>query len=181
MKAAFLDRDGVINRNAPRGRYIKSWDELEVLPGVADAIRLLNGANFRVIVVTNQRGVSLGLMTVEDLEEIHRRLLERLNSAGARIDAVYYCPHGEGQCDCRKPATGMFRRALDEFPEISLRDSIVIGDSWRDMEAAGVLGCSRILVQDATEPSCAGEPRMDVDGVAASLLEAVRQFAVGEA
>jgi histidinol-phosphate phosphatase family protein len=176
MRAAFLDRDGVINRNAPTGDYIRSVAELEILPGVADAIRLLNNNDFRAIVVTNQRGVSRGLMSIEDVEEIHHALVQRLGDSGARIDAIYYCPHAEGACDCRKPGTGMFKQAMADFPDIAIGDSVMIGDSRRDMEAAQALGCARIFIADSDEArECAREQGADVAG---SLLEAVDQFLV---
>jgi histidinol-phosphate phosphatase family protein len=178
MRAAFLDRDGVINRNAPTGDYIKTVRELEILPGVPEAIRLLNERGYRVIVVTNQRGVSRGIMTVADVEQVHDALRSELSESGASLDAIYYCPHAEGSCDCRKPQTGMFLRALRDFPDIDLRECVVVGDSRRDMEAAQALNCHRMLITD-TEAGrqCAHEHGIEAAG---SLLEAVRLLAAPE-
>jgi D-glycero-D-manno-heptose 1,7-bisphosphate phosphatase len=176
MRAVFLDRDGVINKNAPIGDYIKSVGELEVLPGVADAIRLLNESGFRVIVVSNQRGVGRGMMTAGDVEEIHGALLDELARSGARIDAVYYCPHEENTCDCRKPAIGMFRRALEDFPEIEIDGSVMVGDSPRDVEAARALSLTPIFIAYSDEDrTCASEHGI---AVAESLLAAVERFIV---
>src|SRR5215831_6533466 len=107
-KAAFLDRDGVINRKAREGEYVTRWEEMEILPEVGKAIALLNQAGFLVIVVTNQRCVAKGLITTGELEVLHRRMLEALANDGARIDAIYYCPHeAQPPCRCRKPKPGM--------------------------------------------------------------------------
>src|SRR5205823_14054634 len=92
-KAAFLDRDGVINRKAPEGEYITSWEDMEILPGVAEAISLLHRSGFRTIVVSNQRCVAKGLITIDELEALHHRMCDVLAQAGAKIDGVYYCPH----------------------------------------------------------------------------------------
>src|SRR5580704_10564173 len=95
-KAAFLDRDGVINRKAPEGQYVTRWEEVEFLPGVADAIALLNEGGFRVIVVSNQRCVAKGLVTSDEVEALHQRICRELANQGAVIDAVYFCPHESG-------------------------------------------------------------------------------------
>src|SRR4051794_21378359 len=107
--AAFLDRDGVINRKAPEGSYITNWEQVQFLPDVAGAIAQLNQAGFKVIVISNQRCVAKGLLSDAELEYIHRRMREWLAAHGAQIDAVYYCPHEKTQprCKCRKPAPGM--------------------------------------------------------------------------
>jgi D-glycero-D-manno-heptose 1,7-bisphosphate phosphatase len=145
--AAFLDRDGTINEKAREGEYIKRPDELSLLPGAAAAIRRLNDAPVTVIVVTNQRGIALGRMSEEDLAEIHRDLSARLRAAaGARIDAIFHCPHDVGQCDCRKPETGMFRQALERFPWIDLERSAMIGDSESDVAAGRALGLRTVHV-----------------------------------
>src|SRR5205807_8119256 len=94
-RAAFLDRDGTINQKAPAGEYVTSLAEFHYLPGAEEAIRLLAGAGWRVIVVTNQRGIALGRMTPEAVDEIHRRLL------GLPVAGVYVCPHEKGVCACR--------------------------------------------------------------------------------
>src|SRR5262245_28203438 len=101
-KAAFLDRDGVINRKALKGEYITTWGEMHILPGVPEAIAQLKQAGFRVIVVTNQRCVAKGLITIPELEILHRRMSEKLAAGGAFLDAIYYCPHElDSTCGCR--------------------------------------------------------------------------------
>jgi D-glycero-D-manno-heptose 1,7-bisphosphate phosphatase len=139
--AVFLDRDGTINRGAPEGDYITRREQVSLLPGAAQAIRRLNDAGVLAIVVTNQRGIALGRMTEHDLEEIHLELAALLRAAaGARIDAFFHCPHDLGECDCRKPETGMLRQALGRFPLIDMARSVVIGDSESDVEAGRAFG-----------------------------------------
>ncbi len=146
LDTVFLDRDGTINVKAAATDYVTNWQEFEFLPGAIDGLCLLTEAGMRTIVVTNQRGVALGRMTPGDVNEIHRRMQTELAAHGARIDAVYHCPHAERACDCRKPRTGMFVRASRDFPEIDLRRSAVIGDSWRDVEAAAAVGALSVLI-----------------------------------
>lgn len=142
---AFLDRDGTINAKAPDGDYIKRPDELRLLPGAAEAIRRLNDAGVHVIVVSNQRGIALGRMSDRDLEEVQGELSRQLDAgAGAHIDAFFHCPHEIGQCDCRKPETGMFRQAMALFPWIDLERSVLVGDSESDVEAGRRLGIATL-------------------------------------
>src|SRR5258705_7478070 len=92
-RAVFLDRDGVINRKAREGEYVTRWEEMQILHGVPEAIARLKQASFRVIVVSNQRCVAKGLITISDLEILHETMCSALASVGATVDAVYYCPH----------------------------------------------------------------------------------------
>lgn len=180
MRAVFLDRDGVINKKAPNGRYITSWQEFEFLPGVAEAIRRLNQHGFKVIVVSNQRGIARGMMSEEELLEIHRRMLAELERSAARIDAIYYCPHDQGECRCRKPEVGLFRAAEGDFPGIAWEESFLIGDSWEDMEASRRLGCKGVLIRHGEEGSSRTpwHEASPIEGVAGSLLEAVTRYVI---
>ena len=115
-KCVFLDRDGVINKKAPEGNYIKNWSEFEFLPGAKEAIKKLSKAGFLVIIIANRRGIVKDLMTVEDLKDIHTKMIEELKKVGARIDGIYYCPYDENDnCNCRKPKIGLFLRAKEDF------------------------------------------------------------------
>jgi D-glycero-D-manno-heptose 1,7-bisphosphate phosphatase len=174
-KAAFLDRDGVINRKAPEGLYITRWEDLHFLPGVAEAIALLNAADFRVIVVSNQRCVAKGMLTARELESMHRRMADHLARAGAIIDAIYYCPHElQPVCSCRKPAPGMLLQAAREH-HVQLADSWMIGDSEIDIEAGKKAACktARLLDKSKKDEAVAGNC---ADLTAASLLDAVQQI-----
>jgi len=146
MKTVFLDRDGVINDKMPEGRYVTSWAEFHLLPGVAEAIAKLNQAGLRVVVVSNQRGISLGLYTAADVLSIHSALQNLLSSHGAHVDGFYFCPHGRGECNCRKPLPGLFEQAVAEFPEITAATSVMIGDSKSDMEFGRRLGMTVVFI-----------------------------------
>ena len=140
LPAVFIDRDGTINVDVG---YLSSPDQLELYPWSAEALRLINQAGFKAIVVTNQAGVARGFCTEEMLELIHERLVRDLKRESARIDGIYYCPHhpkiGEPSyrrdCDCRKPLPGMLLRAAREH-QIDLSRSFVIGDKSSDIGLA---------------------------------------------
>jgi D-glycero-D-manno-heptose 1,7-bisphosphate phosphatase len=177
MGTVFLDRDGVINRKLPEGRYVSSWEEFEFLPGVFEALRRLKQRGFRLILVTNQRGIALGKLDVRTLEAIHKRMQAKLESEGATLDAIYYCPHAENTCDCRKPGVGLFLRAKQEFASLDFTNSFLVGDSPSDIEAGIRLGCRTVLIASNPIDTPAGldGKNMRADYLAASLLEAVEQ------
>ena len=149
----FLDRDGVLNRKPPAGQYVTRWEDFELLPGVAQALATLNRSGRKAIVATNQRGVALGLYSLKDIEDMHERLCEKLATHGAHLDAIYVCPHAEGVCNCRKPLTGLFEQAFRDFPAAHAGNSVMVGDSLRDIEAGRRLGMSTVLIDDAAGPS----------------------------
>jgi len=178
VRYVFLDRDGVINRKAPEGHYISCWQDFHVLAGVETAISRLNQAGYRVIVVTNQRGVALGLYTEQDILNLHEQLRRHLTSFDAHIDAIYYCPHDENECDCRKPGPGLFEQAFREFHDASPENSIMIGDSISDIEAGLRLGMPTIFIrgeQQFQKPGAEIAATL-ATAVADSLLEAVERY-----
>jgi len=156
LRTVFLDRDGVLNRKMPEGRYVASWSDFQPLPGVPQAIARLNRAGLRVIVVSNQRGIALGVYTSEDVRKIHAALQSWLQSQGAHIDAFYFCPHDLRQCNCRKPLPGLFHQAGAEFPEIDPASSIMIGDSLSDIQFAHRLGMSALFLEGDPLPQKPG-------------------------
>lgn len=175
-----MDRDGVINRKAPDGEYVTRWKDFHFLPGVAEAIAQLNQAGFSVIVVTNQRCVAKGLITQTELEKIHKRMSDHLASAGARVDAIYYCPHETGAlCNCRKPEPGMLLEAA-RSRNLDLASSWMIGDSDIDIQAGKKAGCKTAQLVEKNPAGTAGESSAamtgDADAVAPSLLEAIPQI-----
>lgn len=152
-RAVFLDRDGVINRKAPEGLYITRREDLEILPGVASAIRSLNDAGFLVIVITNQRCIAKGLLSEDELDYIHEDMLGRLLAEHAHIDAIYVCPHAsDAGCGCRKPQPGMIREAASHH-NVDLSRSWMIGDSPADVAAGKAAGCRTILIGSLTSAS----------------------------
>ncbi len=151
--AVFLDRDGVVNVDTG---YVHSPEEFEFVRGAPEAIRRLNEAGYLVVVVTNQSGIGRGTFTEDDFDALTSWIDGRLAAAGARIDATYHCPHhpteGRGEhrveCECRKPAPGMFLRAIREMG-IDPSASLAIGDKPRDAEAAEAAGVAALTFDGA--------------------------------
>jgi D-glycero-D-manno-heptose 1,7-bisphosphate phosphatase len=148
--AVFLDRDGTIN--IEKG-YLYLAVDFEFVPGAPEAIQLLNKAGFLVVVVTNQSGIARGYYTEDDVENLHRHVDRKLESAGAHIDVWLYCPHhpsGRGSyslpCTCRKPLPGMLLQAAARY-KIDLEKSFMVGDKLADIEAGLAAGCSTMLVR----------------------------------
>lgn len=170
-KATFLDRDGVINRKAPDGRYVTRWEDMEFLPGTYEAIRLLNRAGFLVVIVSNQRCVAKGCITTGQLESIHARMRHEFEAVGAIINAIYYCPHEiHPPCACRKPQPGMLFLAARTH-DVDLAVSWMIGDSECDVEAGRTAGCHTVRVRGNSN-SVVGGANM----FASSLLDATNKI-----
>lgn len=157
QKAVFLDRDGTINKDAG---FITNIENLELLPNVASAIKKINESGFLALLVTNQPVIARGDVTFEELQNIHNKLETLLGKEGAYLDAIYFCPHhtdigfdGERleykcNCDCRKPKPGMLFNAAKDF-NIDLKESYMVGDSRRDIEAGKNAGCKMsVLVNE---------------------------------
>lgn len=149
-RAVFLDRDGTINIEK---EYLYLAKDFEFIPGVVEAIQLLNQAGVMVVVVTNQSGVARGYYTEDDVVNLHRHIARELELSGAHIDAWLFCPHhptGRGsyalQCNCRKPLPGMLQEAAERY-DICLEESTMIGDKQADIEAGQAAGCHTILVR----------------------------------
>ncbi|MGH8619216.1 MAG: D-glycero-beta-D-manno-heptose 1,7-bisphosphate 7-phosphatase [Burkholderiales bacterium] len=144
MKLIILDRDGVINIDS--ADFIKRPDEWKPIPGSLEAIARLNQAGYRVVVATNQSGVSRGLLDMPTLNAIHDKMHKAAAHVGARIDAVFYCPHAqEADCTCRKPKPGLFVDIAHRFGA-DLKGVPSIGDSLRDLQAGAAVGAAPILV-----------------------------------
>jgi len=143
-RALFFDRDGVITKERPD--YVKSVEEMEILPGVKEGLSKLKPSNFLLIIVTNQSAVNRGLLTLETLSSIHAALTEELAISGIRIDAIYLCPHRpEEKCPCRKPQPGLLLKAALDW-RIDLHKSWLIGDKDSDLHAANAAGCRTLRV-----------------------------------
>jgi D-glycero-D-manno-heptose 1,7-bisphosphate phosphatase len=181
LQTVFLDRDGVLNEKMPEGSYVRSWAEFRLLPGVAESIARLNQAGVRVVVVSNQRGISLGLYSVADVQSIHAQLQQGLRAQGAHVDAFYFCPHGKEECTCRKPLPGMFESALAEFPGIAAATSAMVGDSFSDIEFGRRLGLLTVFVESGSERQRPGveAARELADLRVGSLSEAVEALLKG--
>ena len=149
-KVIFLDRDGTLNVEV---NYLHRKEDLVLLPGVPEALKAFKDQGYKLVVITNQAGVARGYYTEEDVKELHRYMNELLAGQGAGIDAFYYCPHhpehGIGKykipCHCRKPVTGMFEMAEQDF-EVDKASSWMIGDKLIDIEAGRNYGVRTVLV-----------------------------------
>ena len=182
-RAIFIDRDGTLNEDIG---YVSSPDRLMLYPWASEAVRLINNSGRKAIVITNQSGIARGMYTENALARIHSRMIKELASEGARIDAVYYCPHhpavGEPPyrlaCDCRKPQTGMLDTASREHG-IDLARSFVIGDKASDIELAENAGARGALVLTGYGSETLAHPDRwpcKPAVVADNLLEAVKRI-----
>lgn len=142
--AIFLDRDGTLNE--PVG-FVNHISLFRLFPWSTEAIRLINREGFLAVIVTNQSGVARGLYTEALVQEVHQRLEATLSESDAHLDGIYYCPHAPLQetCDCRKPRPGMLRRAEQDLG-VDLSRSVVIGDSYTDLEMGWSVGARSALV-----------------------------------
>jgi len=185
MRAIFLDRDGVINRERPD--YVKHWGEFEFLPDVLPALSRLADLGWPILVLTNQSAIGRGLATPEAVADIHRRMTAAVVAAGGRIDGVFVCPHHpDAGCACRKPRPGLLKQAAAAF-DLRLADCYFVGDALTDLLAARAAGCRPALVQSGLqgfylpellqdEP---GVPLLpDLAGAAAAILSEVESIAV---
>jgi D-glycero-D-manno-heptose 1,7-bisphosphate phosphatase len=172
MRAAiFLDRDGTLNEECG---FVTRPEQVRLLAGAASAVRLLRAAGFACVVVTNQSAVGRGLMTLADLDGVHAELRRQLETQGADLDGLYYCPARPGDDPERKPAPGMLLRAAREL-QLDLARSWMVGDSARDVLAARNAGCrGAILVRSGHDVAAAIPLLNETDAIAADLAEAAR-------
>ena len=175
MKLIIPDRDGVINHDSDQ--FIKSPEEWRAIPGSLAAIARLNQWGYRVVVATNQSGIGRGLFEMDVLNSIHDKMMKSATQAGARIDAVFFCPHTNAdQCNCRKPKPGMLHEIASRY-NIDLTGVPVVGDSLRDLQAADAIGGQPILVLTGKGKKTLDDPLLppstrvfpDLAAVAASL------------
>src|SRR5882672_6284479 len=174
-RAVFLDRDGTIVEDPG---FLHEPEKVTLLPGAAEAIRRLNEAGYRVVIVTNQSGIARGRYTVADYEAVQRRLGELLAAKGARIDAAYFCPHHpllSGPCECRKPGVKLFREAQAAF-DIDFSRSWWVGDRLSDVQPARLLGGEGILVATGEGVLHHGQARALGVTVVADLAAAVQKI-----
>jgi D-glycero-D-manno-heptose 1,7-bisphosphate phosphatase len=187
-RAVFMDRDGTISEEVG---YVNHVSRYRVFPFAAEAVRMLNEAGWLAVLVTNQAGVARGYFKEELIGEVHKVLASELERGGARLDAVYYCPHhpsvGEPpyrfDCDCRKPRPGLLLRAADEL-DLDLSRCWMVGDRYSDTELARNAGARSALVLtgygrgELEHQSQAWTHRPDM--VAENLLEAVKKIVTSE-
>ena len=164
--AAFLDRDGTIIDDVG---FIGKPEQIAILPGAPEALRLLEENGFARIVISNQSGIARRLLSEADVNAVNAALQVQLAACGASIDAFYYCPHLDAGCECRKPLPGLVRRAAHEH-DLAIAASVMIGDRGADIGVAHALGIPGILIASERYPYSGPEPSARV----ASLLDAAR-------
>jgi D-glycero-D-manno-heptose 1,7-bisphosphate phosphatase len=174
-KVVFLDRDGVINRDSPD--YIKSWSEFEFLPGSVAAIQHLTLNGFAAIIITNQSVIRRKMISLKDLEYIHRMMRSSFKAGGGEIKDIFFCPHTpDDACDCRKPKPGLIHKAKQRYG-IDLAGTAMIGDSAKDIECARNAGCGHaVLVKTgngAEAEKILAKKRIFPDHIANDLYDAV--------
>ena len=184
MTPIFIDRDGVINKD-PGGwtehSYVTRCEDFHFLPGVKEALKLLNDNEYDIIIISNQGGVSKKFFSQSSLNAVTDYMLRELKSAGVKIKKVYYCVHQDSDnCDCRKPKTGLFRQAEKNL-RISAKGHYFIGDGRTDVEAGRRAGLKTVLVLSGKTPSSeidAWEAKPDY--IVKDLMEAVKFIVKGE-
>lgn len=140
IKALFLDRDGVINKDLG---YVYRIEDFEFMPGIFEALAGFMMLGYEIFVVTNQSGIGRGYYSEDDFAKLSKYMIDEFKSYGIEIKKIYHCPHTPSDdCNCRKPKPGMILQALDEF-NISLKDSLMIGDKPSDLESAQRAGVER--------------------------------------
>jgi len=177
-KAVFLDRDGTIVEDVG---YLNSPEQLQFIPGSIEAIKMLNEAGYKVVVITNQAGVARGLITEDMLQTIDKTLNKWILNGGAHLDGIYYCPHHpeygiypyKQACECRKPHTGLIKKAEKDL-EIDLSQSFMIGDKSTDIEAGKCAGTKTVFVTTGKGQKEKEKLNKKPDHIAENLLEAVR-------
>ena len=144
MKLLILDRDGTLNRS--RDDYVASADEWEPMPGALEAVARLNQGGWRVVLATNQSGIGRGLFDMDSLNAIHAKMHRKLAAAGAKVEAIFFCPHApEDACTCRKPAPGLFEQVGVRFG-LPLAGVPVAGNALRHVQAGAAAGCPTHLL-----------------------------------
>lgn len=144
-KIIFLDRDGTLNKL--KSDYVKNLSEFEILPSVGKNLKKLSKAGFTLILITNQSAINRKFMTTDNLNQIHDSLQSYLKSFDCKLDGIYFCPHTPNeQCECRKPNTGLLKKALENYSEVDLIHSWFIGDSETDIQTGKKFGLKTIKI-----------------------------------
>ncbi len=142
-----LDRDGVINKELPND-YVKRWSEFEWEQKSKEAIAALCFHFDKILVITNQRGVGIGVMSENDLHTIHSKMIAEINAAGGRIDKIYYCTDVDRNSYNRKPNPGMGLQAKVDYPEIDFSKTVMVGNTLHDMEFGRRLGTMTVFIDE---------------------------------
>jgi D-glycero-D-manno-heptose 1,7-bisphosphate phosphatase len=168
MKVAFLDRDGVINKDTG---YTYKIDDFEFVDGCIEALRIFHEKNYKIILVTNQSGIGRGFYSEGEYKKLTDWYCDQLLDQDITITDVFHCPHSpESLCDCRKPNPGLLLQAAEKYP-IDLSKSFIVGDKFSDLQAGKAAGLSRLIFINKDDSK-----KSSHDFIAAGLLEPIEQF-----
>jgi D-glycero-D-manno-heptose 1,7-bisphosphate phosphatase len=156
----FLDRDGVLNDEIRDG-YVLRPDMFHFSEGVLAALPLLAQHFNRIVIVTNQRCIGRGLLSVQGLQDIHAQMLQQIEQQGGRIDKIYFCPDVDNNSPCRKPATGMGLQAQQDFPDINFSDAVMVGNTLGDMQFGKNLGMQTVFIPSTRPETPFPHPLID--------------------
>ena len=175
VRYVFLDRDGVLNRKMPEGAYVSDWAQFQWLPGAVEAVARMNRAGMTVIWSAISAASHWAVFTDEQLELIHGNMRSHLARHGARLDAIYYCPHDNGECHCRKPDIGLFEQACKDFPQANAQQQRGHRRFAFRHPGRPAAGYENHLYQGEADRQKAGAAAAaeSADAVAGSLLQAV--------
>ncbi len=158
----FLDRDGVLNHDVIND-YVRNWQQFHFFETTLPAMKILNNYFGKIVIVTNQRGVGIGLMTENDLQIIHKNMLSEIKQHGGRIDKIYFCTDTNRENSThRKPATGMGLQAKQDFQEIDFSRSIMVGNNLSDMHFGKNLGMKNVFIDDKKKYNHTPTAEMDL-------------------
>ena len=157
----FLDRDGVLNYEN-QGTYVRNWDEFIFYPQTPENIKYFNSRFNRTILTTNQRGISRGIMKLSDLEDIHANMIREIELAGGKMDKIYFCLDMEAGSPCRKPNPGMAIQAAQDFPDIELHKSLMIGNNISDMMFGRNAGMKTVFLKTTNPDPELPNPAVDL-------------------
>ena len=177
-KAVFLDRDGTIIEDSG---YINSPEQIKFIPGSIEAIKKLNDAGYKVVIISNQAGIARGLLSEDMLQTIDKIIHRQILSGGGHIDASYYCPHHpehgvypyKQDCECRKPHPGLIKKAVKD-KELELAGSFMVGDKSSDIETGKRAGVKTVFVRTGHGQEEEKGLKVKPDHLADNLTEAVR-------
>lgn len=178
MKIIFIDRDGVINKD-PGGwtkhNYVTRWKDFHFISGSKKAVRMLTDAGYEIMIISNQAGINRSFFTREQLKKINDNMLKEISGSGGKIRSVHYCPHAASEdCLCRKPKTGLFKKAAGDL-DVDFKKTFFVGDGSMDVEAGKRAGCRTILVLSGkSKPEAVKGWDHKPDFIKKDLLEAVR-------
>ncbi len=181
--ALFLDRDGVIIEN--QDNYVRRWSDVTIFPEALAALALAKSSPYKIVLVTNQSAVGRGLVTLETVQEINAELVQRIESAGGRVDGIFICPHApEDHCTCRKPLPGLMLQAASSL-HLDLKRSIMVGDALTDVQAGQAAGIGiSVLVctgRGTSQISLPQAGQLQPFFTFENVLEAIRQLVLPHA